>query len=91
MSNSEDLIRLQRIRDIPDKAVKDIDIYTFSVDAQSDKHKELKYMVFYSFGQSRWLCNCKDFLFRSDEAMNPPYECKHIGKVRDLLLRRMNK
>jgi hypothetical protein len=85
---SSDIIKLSRIRDIPDSAVKDIDIYTFSVDAQSDKHKELKYMVFYSFGQSRWLCNCKDFLFRGD---TDNYECKHIGKVRDMLLKRMQK
>jgi hypothetical protein len=95
---NNDLMRLQRIRDIPDTAVRQEDQYTFYLKSQSDKFGEIEYMVFFMRSINaktreetrRPICTCNDYLFRNTEETTD-YECKHIGKVRDLLLRRLNK
>lgn len=83
-----DLEKLQRIRDIPDNAVKQLDDTKryYEISAQSDKHNEVFYLVSFSIDFKTAKCTCKDFMFRNTEE-KPDYECKHIGKVRDLLLR----
>jgi predicted nucleic acid-binding Zn finger protein len=86
-----DLEKLQRIRDISDKDVQQEDSFTFFITSQSDKNKEVIWMVYFpnhSYKQAR--CTCPDFMYRNNEE-TPDYECKHIGKVRDMLLRRLNK
>lgn len=85
-----DLERLKRIRDIPDNAVEQLDIWTFVIKAQSDKHGETSYLVYFSPKSQAYSCTCRDYLFRNTET-SPDYECKHIGKVRDLLTRRLQK
>ena len=89
---SSDLLKLDRIRSIKNKDVKHVDTNLWTVTSQSDKHKEVTYSVMYLTGTKLWYCSCKDFLFKSTED-NPDYECKHIGKVRDMLLKlkRLNK
>jgi hypothetical protein len=88
---SSDLTKLQRIKDIPDNAVRELELdgKTFEVKSTTG-NKEILYFVFYSTGLNAWTCTCKDFIFRNTEE-TPDYECKHIGKVRDLLIRRIQK
>jgi hypothetical protein len=88
---SNDYTKLLRMRDISDNDIKQEDSFTFFVKAQSDKHGETIYMVYFE-KQSlvHASCTCKDYLFRNTPE-NMDYECKHIGKVRDLLIRRLNK
>lgn len=81
-------MKLERIRAIPDTAVTQIDLSTFEIKSQSDKYGEVNYMVYYSARKTSFSCTCPDYLYRNTEEQ-PDYECKHIGKVRDLLTRRL--
>jgi hypothetical protein len=88
---SNDLIRLERIRAIPDNAVKQEDSFTFFLVSQSDKNEETIYMVYFkNQSYQNATCTCKDWIFRNTE-VSTDYECKHIGKVRDMLFRRLTK
>ena len=87
---SNDLIKLERARAIPDSAITETDL-GYEIESSDPRNQgEVNYFVSFPAIYPNGHCTCRDFEFRNTE-QDPNYVCKHIIKITEYRLKRLVK